>query len=67
MVTSDECIMEAVEPKTVWILEMGYEVVEDVITGLADLILRKPRDTTVDRFGTYEEVSGDMHLKHKEK
>jgi len=31
MVETDQCLMEAVEPRTVWIMPMGYEVDEQIV------------------------------------
>lgn len=46
--------MEAIEPRKIWILKPRYEVTIDEIIGLADILLSSPKDTTKERFITYE-------------
>lgn len=53
MLSKDYYIMEVVEPRTVWIPEMRYEVVEDVTIVLVDHIISNPRYTSKERYGTY--------------
>lgn len=59
---TDQCLMEVVEPKTVWIMPMGYEVDEKILNMYAQHLLSNPKDTTVERFGTYEELSMKLHV-----
>lgn len=46
MVSIDECIIKVVEPRIVWILAMGYEIIEQEIISLVNFMLIKPKDTT---------------------
>lgn len=62
MVDTDQCLMEDVEPRTIWIMPMGYEVDERVQDMYAQHLLSKPKDTSVERFGTYKELSLKLHV-----
>lgn len=57
MVDSDTCKMEAIIPRTTWVLPMGYEVDKDLLIAYVDHLLEQPMDTTTKRFGTYKEKS----------
>lgn len=67
MVNKDYCIMEVLEPRTIWIPEMGYEISEYVIIGLEDHILCMPRDPKEGRYVTYEEKFSEVHMEKKKK
>ncbi|XP_059076730.1 uncharacterized protein LOC131875992 [Cryptomeria japonica] len=47
--------METVDPRTTWVVPMGYEVEEDLVVGHAKYLLAQLIDTTIERFGTYKE------------
>lgn len=53
-VTTDFCLMEAVEPKEEEIEEMIYEVNYDLLIGYANNLLASPKDKKK-RLGTYQE------------
>lgn len=63
MVDKDQCHMEAVEPRIVWIMPMGYEVDGNTLDAYAQHLLRKPFDGKEERFGTYKEKNLDLHKK----
>lgn len=44
MVDKDQCHMEAVEPRIVWIMPMGYEVDGNTLDAYAQHLLSKPVD-----------------------
>lgn len=43
-VSTDFCFMEAIEPKTVWISELDYEVLEEEVVHSIKVLLRRPKD-----------------------
>lgn len=55
MVDIDQCHMEVVDPRTIWIISMGYEVEEKKLKMYAKNLLTMPLDLVEERFGTYEE------------
>lgn len=55
MVDKDQCHMEAVEPRTVWILPMEYEVDEITLDTYAQHLLSKLVNEKEERFGTSKE------------
>lgn len=61
MVDTDQCLKEAVEPRTSWILRMGYEVDEHILELYAQHLLSQPVDPNEERFGTYKEKSLKLH------
>lgn len=61
MVEIDQCLMEAVEPRMVWIMLMGYEVDANTLDMYAQHLLRKTVDEKEERFGTYKEKSLRLH------
>lgn len=60
MVSRDYYYMEVVEPISVWVPDLPYKLDEFERIGLANIMLRKPRDTIVERFGTYKEKSSKL-------
>lgn len=63
MVDKDQCRMEAVEPRTVWIMLMGYEVDGNTLDAYAQHLLSKQVNEKEERFGTYKEKDLDLHKK----
>lgn len=61
MVDIDQCLMEAAEPKTIWIMPMGYEVEERILELYVQHLLSKPLDPFEERFGTYAEKNMQFH------
>lgn len=61
MVDTDTCLMEAVIPKTAWVLPMGYEIDKDLPIEYAKHLLSQLADTTTERFGTYKEKLLQVH------
>lgn len=55
MVDTDQCLMEAIESRTSWIMPMVYEVEGHSLVVYAQHLLRKPMDKFKERFGTYKE------------
>lgn len=53
MIDTDTCQMEVVDPRNSWVMSMGYEVGEDMLTVYVDHFLSKPVDPNVLRFGTF--------------
>lgn len=62
LVSIDECMMEAMEPRTVWIPALGYEISEQEITSYVDILLRSLKDETKERYMTYEEKYMEVHM-----
>lgn len=58
--------MEVVEPRIVWILTLGYEVTLDKIIGLANILLKSPKETIHERFKIYEDKSTKVHMEQRE-
>lgn len=65
MVDTNQCLMEVVEPRTSWIIPMGYEVEGHIIDAYAQHLLSKLVDKSKERFETYKEKSLDLHSKFK--
>lgn len=63
MVDKDQFHMEAVEPSSIWIMSMGYEVDAQTLEGYDQHILRKPVDPSEDKFGTFKEKDMELHKK----
>lgn len=53
--------MEAVEPRTIRIIPMGYEVDAQILDMYAHHLLRKPLDTSKERFSTFVEKDLQLH------
>lgn len=53
-VTTDFCLMEAVEPREKEMKEMSYEVSYDLLIIYANNLLASPKDTKKKRLGTYQ-------------
>jgi len=62
MVDTNQFLMEVVEPRIVWIMPMGYEVDEKILDMYAQHLLNKPKDDSVERFGTYEDLDVKLHV-----
>ncbi|XP_059073825.1 uncharacterized protein LOC131874459 [Cryptomeria japonica] len=58
--------MEVVEPRTVLIMPIGYEVDGNALDAYASHLLSKPIDEKEERFGTYKEKDLDLHKKFTE-
>lgn len=54
MVDKEQCHMEPVEPRIVWILSMGYEVDEITLDAYAQHLLSKLVDEKEERFSTFK-------------
>lgn len=63
MVDKDQCLMEVIEPRIVWILSMGYEVDAVTLDVYAQHLLSQLVDGKEVRFGTFNEK--DLRLHHK--
>lgn len=61
MVDTDQCLMEDIEPKIVWIMPKGYEVSSDILNAYAQHLLRNPVDKSEEMFGTYKEKILSLH------
>lgn len=61
MVDINQCLMEAVEPQTIWIMLMGYEVEEKILELYAHHMLSQLVDPNEERFGTYKEKILKLH------
>lgn len=64
-VSSDECMIEVVEPQSIWILPLGNEIIEDEAEGYVQMLVEIPKDSNKPRIGIYAEKSMEVHLKHK--
>lgn len=62
-VDKDQCHMEAVEPRTAWILPMGYEVDAQTLEVYAQHLLIKSVDSNEPRFDTFKEKDMELHEK----
>lgn len=63
MVDKDQCHMEVLEPRTVWILSMGYEVDGQTLEVYAQHLLSKPIDPKEPRFGIFKKKEMELHKK----
>lgn len=61
MVDKDQCLMEAVEPRIVWILPMGYEVDAATLDAYAQHMMSQSVDEKEERFGTFKEKDLELH------
>lgn len=64
MVEVDQCLMEAVKPRTICIMPMGYEVEEQILEMYAQHLLSKSIDTSKERFGTFFENNFIVSLRN---
>ncbi|XP_059068208.1 uncharacterized protein LOC131858776 [Cryptomeria japonica] len=63
MADKDQCHMEAVEPRTIWIMPMGYMVDATTLDACAQHMLSQPIDDKEERFGTCQDKDLDLHKK----
>ncbi|XP_059070516.1 uncharacterized protein LOC131860160 [Cryptomeria japonica] len=63
MVNKDECLMEAVQPQTMWIIPMGYEVDAGTLDTYAQHLLNALADSKEEKFETCKEKSMELHTK----
>lgn len=61
MVNKDECMMEVVQPRTIWIMPMGYEVNEATLDAYAQHLLQAPVDEKEEKIGTAQEKGLKVH------
>lgn len=61
MVNKYECMMEAIQPRIVWIMPMGYEVDEATLDAYAQHLLQAPVDEKQEKFGTTQEKGLKVH------
>lgn len=61
MVNKDECMMEAIQPRTFWIMSMGYEVNESTLDAYAHHLLKAPIDEKEEKIGTAQEKGLKVH------
>lgn len=57
--------MEAMEPRTSWIMPMEYEAEKKIIELYEQHLLNKLVDTSEERFRTYAEKSFKLHKQFK--
>lgn len=55
MVDKDECMMKVVQPRTIQIVPMGYEIEEDTLVAYAQHLLQEPIHEKEEKFGTVME------------
>lgn len=53
--------MEVVEPRTSWVMPMGYEVEADLLIAYVDHLLSTPVDPNATRFRTFKEKYIEVH------
>lgn len=63
MVDKDQCHMEAIEPRTIWIMPMGYKVDGNILDTYAQHLLSKLVDEKEERLDTFKEKDLDLHKK----
>lgn len=63
MVDKDQCHMEEIEPRTVCILPMGYEVDAQKLEVYAQHLMSKLVDSNEPRFVTFKEKDVELHEK----
>lgn len=61
MVDKDQCLMESVEPRIVWIILMGYEVDATTLNSYAQHMLSQSVDKKEGRFDTFKEKDMELH------
>lgn len=61
MVNKDECMMETIHPRTVWIMPMGYEVDEATLDPYAQHLLKAPVDEKEEKIGIAQEKGLKVH------
>lgn len=54
IVNTNQYLMEVVEPRTSWIMPIGYEVEAQILDAYAQVSLRKLVDTSKEIFRTYK-------------
>lgn len=63
MMDKDQCHMEAIKPRTIWIMPMGYEVDGNTLDVYAQHPLSKLVDKEEERFNIYNKKDLDLHNK----
>lgn len=63
MVDKGQCHMEAVEPRTVWIMPTVYEVDAVKLDAYSQHLLSQPVDNKEESFGTFKEKDLNLHKK----
>lgn len=61
MVDIDQCLVEALEPRIVWMMPKGYEVDAEILEIYAQHLLCKLIDASKERFGTSTEKDLQLH------
>lgn len=61
MVETNQCLIEVIEPRTSWIMPMGYEVEGHVLEAYTQHLLRKLVERSKERFDTYKEKRLSLH------
>lgn len=56
VIKRDETWMEAVSPRTLWVIEMGYEVDLHILETYAKTLLEAPREPTEETFGNVKTI-----------
>lgn len=61
MVDKDQCHIEVVEPRNIWIMPMGFEVDTTTLDAYAQHLLIQPVDDKEERFDTCKEKDLDLY------
>lgn len=61
MVDKDQCQMEVVEPRKIWIMPMAYEVDSIMLEAYSQHLLSQLVDPKEERFGTIKEKELELH------
>ncbi|XP_059070961.1 uncharacterized protein LOC131862125 [Cryptomeria japonica] len=67
MIDKDECMMEVVQPRTIWIMPMGYEVEETTLDAYAQHLLQALVDEKEEKFCTAKEKGLKVHQEQRKK
>lgn len=67
VVKRDESWMEAVKPRTVWIIEMGYEVDSHKLDSYAKVLLDAPPEPSEEFFGNGDTIEKVVDMQKKRK
>lgn len=59
--------MEAVIPRTIWVMEMGYETDDHIIETYAKALLEAPEEPKEEVFGSVETIEGQIQSKKRVK
>lgn len=63
-VSSNECMIKVLEPWTIWIQPLRYEIIEEEVEGYVQMLLKTLKDPNEPRIGTFAKKYMEIHMEH---